>query len=209
MRTKADFDKNKKKYIIQIFQIFLEEGYEIATMSSIIKKLGISKGVFYHYFESKEACARECANYYAKECVLSIVEQRREYDSMLDAFAECIGLGIKMAKNFKLHQMNTSTNLIFHQMVMVALVKEMSVVYEEIFRKGNETNEFHIPFPKETSEMILTLSQFYMDESFFLWDKEEMNCKSEALLSLCAQILGTSKEQLIEKINQFSKEKIR
>ncbi|MSR91460.1 TetR/AcrR family transcriptional regulator [Inconstantimicrobium porci] len=69
MITKKYFDSTKEKYIAMIFKIFLEEGYDNATLSLIIKKLGISKGVFYHYFKNKEECAKQCAKYYTEMCI--------------------------------------------------------------------------------------------------------------------------------------------
>lgn len=50
--------ESKQKRIEDItnaaMEIFLEKGYENATMDNIAKKAGISKGGLYHYFKSKD-----------------------------------------------------------------------------------------------------------------------------------------------------------
>jgi AcrR family transcriptional regulator len=38
--------------------LFLEKGYKATTMSELVKKAGLTKGAFYHYFESKELLFR-------------------------------------------------------------------------------------------------------------------------------------------------------
>ena len=35
-------------------ELFYKKGYENTTIKDIIEEIGVSKGAFYHYFESKE-----------------------------------------------------------------------------------------------------------------------------------------------------------
>ena len=44
----------KEHIIITSFKLFLQKGYKEVTMSMIVKAAGLSKGAFYHHFESKE-----------------------------------------------------------------------------------------------------------------------------------------------------------
>jgi AcrR family transcriptional regulator len=39
----------------EAFRIFVERGYENVSLNDIIREAGLSKGMFYHHFESKEA----------------------------------------------------------------------------------------------------------------------------------------------------------
>jgi AcrR family transcriptional regulator len=45
----------KEKILFIAFQIFLNMGFENTTMNDLVKKSGVSKGAFYHYFPNKEA----------------------------------------------------------------------------------------------------------------------------------------------------------
>lgn len=53
---KEDFQKeNKRGHILSTaFKLFFQKGYKSVTMSDLVKETGMSKGAFYHYFNSKE-----------------------------------------------------------------------------------------------------------------------------------------------------------
>ena len=47
--------EDRKKLILDVsLQLFAEKGYENTSISQITKEAGISKGLFYNYFESKD-----------------------------------------------------------------------------------------------------------------------------------------------------------
>ncbi len=49
-----------KKHIIKIsLKLFLQKNFKEVTMKEIVDKTGLSKGAFYHYFESKEKLFEE------------------------------------------------------------------------------------------------------------------------------------------------------
>jgi AcrR family transcriptional regulator len=45
----------RKQIIDAAFELFANEGYTQTSISAVAKKAGISKGLIYHYFDSKEA----------------------------------------------------------------------------------------------------------------------------------------------------------
>ena len=57
-RTEEQFkeirDQKKQKILDAALEIFAEEGYYPSSISKIAKKAGISKGLIYNYFSSKE-----------------------------------------------------------------------------------------------------------------------------------------------------------
>ena len=44
----------KENILISSFRVFLEKGYEKASMNELVRASKVSKGAFYHYFKSKE-----------------------------------------------------------------------------------------------------------------------------------------------------------
>jgi len=54
----------KEKIQFIAFQTFLNKGFENTTMSNLVKKSGISKGAFYHYFSNKKALYNAVIDYY-------------------------------------------------------------------------------------------------------------------------------------------------
>jgi len=56
--------KDTKEHILKTsFGLFLHKSYKEVTMKEIVEKAGMSKGAFYHYFESKEQIFLEIINY--------------------------------------------------------------------------------------------------------------------------------------------------
>ena len=55
--------EDRKKLILDVsLKLFAEKGYENTSISQITKEAGISKGLFYNYFESKEQLMQELVN---------------------------------------------------------------------------------------------------------------------------------------------------
>ena len=45
---------NRHHILATAFKLFFQKGYKEVTMSELVKESGLSKGAFYHYFNSKE-----------------------------------------------------------------------------------------------------------------------------------------------------------
>jgi TetR/AcrR family transcriptional repressor of nem operon len=54
-----------KAYILKVaFKLFLQKNFKEVTLKEIVEKTGLSKGAFYHYFESKEKLFHEIIDYF-------------------------------------------------------------------------------------------------------------------------------------------------
>jgi AcrR family transcriptional regulator len=66
-RSQEQFDdlrKQKKELIMGVaLELFAENGYHTTSISQIAKKAGISKGLTYNYFESKQELLNELINH--------------------------------------------------------------------------------------------------------------------------------------------------
>ena len=59
--------KSKEHILITAFSLFLQKSFKEVTMKEIVKETGLSKGAFYHYFESKEQLFLELLQLMAEE----------------------------------------------------------------------------------------------------------------------------------------------
>lgn len=64
----------KEKIKNSAIREFALHGYEVASLNEVCKKGGISKGIIYHYFQSKEDLYIECI----EECFRKITEYLQE-----------------------------------------------------------------------------------------------------------------------------------
>lgn len=67
-RTNQQFqelrDASKQKILDASLELFGTKGYKSTTISDIVKKAGISKGLIYHYFDSKQDILEQLLNYF-------------------------------------------------------------------------------------------------------------------------------------------------
>ncbi|MFX0548172.1 TetR/AcrR family transcriptional regulator [Hathewaya histolytica] len=188
-RTNIYHVEKRNELLAKLWDIFMSYGYENTTLSLIIKEIGISKGAFYHYFPTKEACADAAVDMYAKVCFKDISLQIEDNiladEKLKNLILACSMLFKKNEKNIE--NINSPSNAIFHQKLMVALVKELAPLYANVISQGVEENIFNTKYPLETAEMILTLSNFFFDIDLFRWrlcDMQKKIVAFEELLTL-------------------------
>lgn len=193
-RTNKNYEHKKNDILIQIWEVLLQYGYEKMTLPIIIKELGISRGAFYHYFQSKEECVDEAVKLFVENAVVEI--------KAMDNKTLSADVRLKMAVQNSIslfHQnkeqdrmMNQPENAVFHQKLMIGLTKYLAPYFAEIIEQGVEEKIFYTNYPLEIAEMLLTLSNFYLDKDLFHWDPETIPYKITAYEELINKGLGTT-----------------
>ena len=69
MHDEVKSDNRKQEFLHVALQLFYEKGYENTTINDIIEHMDVSKGAFYHYFESKEDVIVTLAKVYTDRAV--------------------------------------------------------------------------------------------------------------------------------------------
>ena len=192
-RTKINFENKKQELLSSIWNILLKYGYRQMTISVIIKELSISRGAFYHYFKSKEECVDAAIIEYVNQYISKIKNMDNHRECATIRLQKAIKNGfILFHENIKQAEIiNQPENAIFHQKLMIALTKYMAKFYSCIIQDGIKSREFQTSFPLETSEMLLTLSNFYLDSILFKWEEKNMKNKIAALEELANKSLET------------------
>lgn len=201
-RTNKNFTSKQTELLNQIWSIFLLNGYQNTTLSLIIKELNISKGVFYHYFDSKEQCAEAAVELYSdmlvektiKQCQKNGFEKQTPTKQLKILFEQ--GKVLFIENSDALEGINSVSNKVFHEMLMVSLTKKLSVLYSGIIEEGIRQGEFHTSYPLELAEMFLVLSNFYLDIDFFGWQTNDLTNKLNAYKELISKGLGISSNEL-------------
>lgn len=127
-RHAAGQDPLKRDQILDgAWRVFMEQGFDTATMNSICKAAGVSKGTLYVYFENKE------------DLFVALVETRRE------AFFETLQAGLSGAGTVTerleacaraLTQKLTSDEVIRLQRIVVAVVERMPELGQRFYDAG-------------------------------------------------------------------------
>jgi TetR/AcrR family transcriptional repressor of nem operon len=78
-----------KDYILGVsLKLFLQKNYKEVTMKEIVNKTGLSKGAFYHYFESKEKLFYEVINNFFAT-VLNVDFNEYSKESLYQFYKDC------------------------------------------------------------------------------------------------------------------------
>lgn len=157
---KPEIRKNEILAIAQRF--FFDKGFESTSIQDIIDELGIAKGTFYHYFNSKIDLLDQLINSITDEMysVLSpiVKSNMTAIDKFNTMFRE--GSAFKMSNPevfiIMLKVLFTDENTILRTKIYRKMVEKLTPMYAEIIEQGNEEGVFHVSMsPEDIAELLL------------------------------------------------------
>jgi AcrR family transcriptional regulator len=158
----------KNKIIETAHLFFSEKGYDKTSVNDIINKLGISKGAFYHYFNSQDEVLDAIILSYAAEAVDMMYEI--VYDPKLNGLEKYIKMfketQAKREKNaerfsFLIKLFLKEDNLLFRHRYTEKIFELTKPPFISILQQGVKEGLFVINHPEETAELIIRLGNIY------------------------------------------------
>ena len=157
----------RRSEILDVAQrLVYSKGYEQMTIQDILDDLRISKGAFYHYFDSKQALLEatvERIGVGAVQLLLPIV-----HDPLLPAL-EKLQRYLATANRWKIEQKAfflallrvwfTDDNAIVRQKLRTAGIREIAPLLTEIIRQGIQEGVMTATYPDQVGEVIASLAQ--------------------------------------------------
>jgi len=81
--------RDTKKCILSVaLKLFLQKNFKEVTMKEIVEETGLSKGAFYHYFESKEKLFHEIIDYFFSS-VINVDFDTYSRESLYQFYNDC------------------------------------------------------------------------------------------------------------------------
>ena len=172
--VKEDEQKAKRNEILDVaLQFIYSKGYEKMTIQDILDQLQISKGAFYHYFDSKvavlEALVERMAAEQAAPILFSIVD-----DPQLTALEKLhryfdTSLRWKSARKAFIMELvkvgYSDDNALFRQKSFIRMLEYLRIPFTKIIEQGVQEGVFSAPYPQITSQVIINLVQSLADAS--------------------------------------------
>jgi len=163
-RIVKDADERKEELLQTALELFTERGYENTPVQAITDKIGIAKGTFYHYFESKDALLNELVFYFADHIFDEVRVRLAESDGDAVEKLRILAGGTAKAKMDML-QVTLPMGRLLRQpenrVVLERLTDEYGALLQEIIQhiieQGVAEGLFHIDPPDLTSELLLAL----------------------------------------------------
>ncbi len=194
MRRHKEPEVRKSELLDAAQKLFIEKGYAKTTVTDILNVHGLSKGVFYYYFKSKE----EVMDAIIQRMVDDAVDNAKKIVANPDMtppqkiYAILMGQGqteemIKDREDMA-HEFHTADNAEMHQKSLVQSIKYLAPVMAEILQQDTDT--FSTDFPQETVALFLAAGQFIFDEGLFQWSEEENTRYAIAFIQMIEKTLG-------------------
>jgi AcrR family transcriptional regulator len=193
VRTSKTPQDRRNEFIQASRELFDEKGFESTSVDDIVARVGVAKGLFYYYFDSKED-------------VLDIIYERLqdEIGSAIIGAMEKKGLNamerlneLMIAKRdvtcrsstlmayFKKDR-NKALQLSMERRALVVMTGAM----EEIIRQGVEEGSFDTDHPRQAAVAILSMIQGLSNELPETRTREEMQDYYRVVQCLTERILG-------------------
>ncbi len=174
--------KNTKEHILEVsLSLFLRKSFKAVTMKEIVESTGLSKGAFYHYFESKDQLFVEVFKHYYSD-ILQEDFSAFSHNSLKDFYTHALEHTRKnIEKVLNLSDSKTVGKTNHYLMLFDAIhrnpkfreiVKQKSEqeikAWEKIIKTAKKTGEINTPIAaKEIAKMFIYMGDGHGMHTFF------------------------------------------
>lgn len=188
----------RKAAIIQTAeQLFYTKGYENTSIQDVLDALKLSKGGFYHHFESKlsllDAISQQRVESSAENCMKAISEgDLHAIDKLNCVFSFCSFLNDSSEEyiSIMLRVAYIEGNVMLRDHIKISGVSLMSEIVNDAIQEGIEQKVFYIKYSEELGRIILNHIYCLTDDA-------------AQLISASRDVVETAK-QLREKIDTYN-----
>ena len=186
--------KTRKNEILDIAErLFMERGYENTTINNILSVSGIAKGSLYYHYKSKEDVLDGIIGRITEQIV--VAAKTIADDTTLSAHEKMLriipSVSISDSPNEKMIQeLHRPSNALLHQKSIAQTIHAVAPIIADVVKQGIKEGAYCVPYPLETTEILLVAGQFIFDEGVFQWTANEMAARMTALVRVTEVALG-------------------
>jgi AcrR family transcriptional regulator len=169
-RRLKSHDERRNEILDGAWELFTTRGYEGATVAAILDAVGIAKGTFYHYFDSKEevldAVTDRLSAESREELGLVVEDSELEASAKLDRF-------FMVARRSRMRRVDAvigtarvlyrDENLVIRHKIMDRLAGLMVPALRSIIEQGIREGAFRVTDPSEAAFFIWQMSNTFAD----------------------------------------------
>ncbi len=194
----------KAKILETAHLLFSEKGYDKTSVNEIINRLNISKGAFYHYFNSKDEVLDAIILGYTAEALDMLYEI--VYDPSLNGlekyikmFKEAQANREKNAERFSylIKLFLKEDNRLFRDRYIEKIIEETKPPLILILQQGVKEGLFIINHPDETAELIIRLGNIYRTKIALLTSTLKNNPNNLLKIQSISEFLQDTVERLL------------
>ena len=163
--------QRRAEFIAAANELFFTKGYASTSVNDLIKYVGVSKGAFYHHFDSKqavlEAWSEDMLVQY-RGVIGGLLDQpglnaKTKWETLLRRTHQWeIGQKDIMLSFFRIINMDENLQLKHNFMQKVSAL--LAEYYEAILCQGNEERVFDVPSPDVTARLMVSVVNGFSEE---------------------------------------------
>jgi AcrR family transcriptional regulator len=169
-RTTKDPDERRRELIATAQELFYSKGYENTSVRDIVDELGVAKGTFYYYFDSKLGILEAMVDEVLSQSLALLHEiMADETLPVLEKWARAFqAVGAwkterKAEMLAMLHVMQMDENLLLRYKVQTRTVELLSPELAKIIAQAVEEGVFETEFVGESAGITLSIMQSLSD----------------------------------------------
>ncbi len=153
-----EHDERIKDIIEKAEKLFMKKGYDNTSVADIIKKVGIAKGTFYHYFRSKDELLDAIVDRMLKEIwdQVDVIVGKDDLDA-ISKFFDFFGVFRTISKGREklIEEIHKEENAHIHLKLEKKMYPVITPKFEKIIRQGIDEGVFDTKYPGETATVIM------------------------------------------------------
>jgi AcrR family transcriptional regulator len=194
MRTTKDAQVRKNEILDAAGELFHQKGYDAATISDIIEKLGVARGLVYYHFKSKEdildaLLERTTAKLLAEA---KRVAEVKSIPVCTRLFQTLQAMSIKESDESMeiTAQMHKPQNALMHQKSHRLMMEGVPPILAEIIEDGIAEGLFNTPYAYESLEMVVAHTNAVFDDYAKNYTPEELLRRINAFIFNLERLFG-------------------
>ena len=164
-RIIKNYEERKGEILDTAQQLFFQKGYDHTSVNDIITSIGIAKGTFYHYFESKEDLLDKLVSRWIHEVLPRVkkLAKRKDLNAIEKLNQYFITIRNLKVENIELMKilmrvLYKDENLLLRYKIFKKQVDLLTPEFAKVIRQGMDEGSMDPVDDEETAQLIFSLS---------------------------------------------------
>jgi AcrR family transcriptional regulator len=203
-RIVKDPDERRSELIAAAQQLFFTKGYETTSVSDIVKAVGVAKGTFYYYFDSKLAILQALMADVMTQ-VMAVMQEVID-DGEMPALKKW-NHALQVTGSWKttrkeelihlLRVMQKDENIILQHWRQKETMRVLAPAFAQIITQGVAEGVFSTDYPTEAAEMVIATLYTFNDSLADLILNPEKYDNSLAIAQRKLAAMGAAIERIL------------
>lgn len=166
MRVVKEYDERFAEFLDVAQALFYSKGYEQTSVQEIIDKIGVAKGTFYHYFDSKvellDALVARLSTQGVATLQPLIAERALPAMEKLARFFEQVNTFETANRDFLIDAMRVlyrDENVLLRVKIQMQSTALLAPLLTQIIYQGIDEGVFTLTYPDATAEILIEIGQ--------------------------------------------------